>query len=92
MFTLNTLSFPKSLKRNNQREWFHARKDAFDTHCRTPMIEVVERLAVELRSVAPEMVADPKVSLWPRAHRRGLQAIRCAGQGTGVQEDWRTEG
>jgi hypothetical protein len=21
MFTLNTLSFPKSLKRNNQREW-----------------------------------------------------------------------
>lgn len=42
-----------------------ARKDAFDTHCRTPMIEVVERLAVDLRSFAPEMVADPKVSLWP---------------------------
>jgi uncharacterized protein (TIGR02453 family) len=64
MFTPKTLSFLKSLKRNNKREWFHARKDQFEEHCRVPMIAVVERLAVDMRSFAPEMVADPKVSLF----------------------------
>lgn len=63
MFSAKTLSFLRSLKRNNQREWFHARKDQYEQHCRQPMIAVVERLAGDLRSFAPEMVADPKVSL-----------------------------
>lgn len=64
MFTPKTLSFLKSLKRNNKREWFHARKDQFEAHCRAPMVAVVERLAVDLRRFAPELVADPKVSLF----------------------------
>ena len=64
MFTPKTLSFLRSLKRNNQREWFHARKDQFEAHCRAPMIEIVERLAVDLRVFAPEMVVDSKVSLF----------------------------
>ena len=63
-FTPKTLSFLRSLKRNNQREWFHARKDQFEAHCRAPMIEIVERLAVDMRAFAPELVADPKVSLF----------------------------
>ncbi len=64
MFTPKTLSFLRSLKRNNKREWFHARKDQFESHCRMPMIEIVERLAVDMRAFAPELVADPKVSLF----------------------------
>lgn len=64
MFTAKTLSFLRSLQRNRQkREWFHARKDQYEQHCRGPMIEVVERLAEDFRSFAPDMVADPKVSL-----------------------------
>lgn len=64
MFTSKTLSFLRSLKRNRQkREWFHERKDQYEMHCRGPMIEVVSRLAEDFRSFAPEMVADPKVSL-----------------------------
>ena len=63
MFTPKTLSFLRSLKRNNKREWFHARKDQYLVHCRQPAIEVVERLAEDFRSFAPEMIADPKVSL-----------------------------
>lgn len=64
MFTPKTLSFLRSLKRNRQkREWFHERKDQYQLHCRGPMIEVVERLAEDFRSFAPDMVADPKVSL-----------------------------
>ena len=64
MFTTKTLSFLRSLKRNNEREWFHAHRDQFEQHCRQPMIEVIDRLAVDFRAFAPELVADPKVSLF----------------------------
>jgi uncharacterized protein (TIGR02453 family) len=64
MFTPKTLSFLRSLKRNkSNREWFHERKDQYQLHCRGPMIDVVTRLADDFRAFAPEMVADPKVSL-----------------------------
>ena len=64
MFTPKTLSFLRSLKRNRQkREWFHERKDQYQLHCRGPITEVVARLADDFRAFAPDMVADPKVSL-----------------------------
>ena len=63
MFTPKTLSFLRSLKRNNKREWFHERRDRYELHCRQPMIEVIERLAADLPSIAPEMLIDPKVNL-----------------------------
>ncbi len=64
MFTPKTLSFLRSLKRNNKREWFHERRDQYELHCKQPIIEVIERLAVDFRWFAPEMVADPKVSVF----------------------------
>jgi uncharacterized protein (TIGR02453 family) len=64
MFTSKTLSFLRSLKRNNKREWFHERRDQYDTHCRGPMIAVIQRLAEDLPPFAPDLVADPKVSLF----------------------------
>lgn len=64
MFTPKTQSFLRSLKRNNKREWFHARRDQYEAHCRAPMAAIVEQLAVDFRSFAPEMVADPKISLF----------------------------
>ena len=63
-FTSKTLSFLRSLTRNNRREWFHARKDQYERHVRQPMIEVVERLADDFRTVAPELIASPKHSLF----------------------------
>jgi uncharacterized protein (TIGR02453 family) len=63
-FTSKTLSFLRSLKRNNDRDWFRARKDQYDTHVRGPMIEVVERLAEDFRTFAPELIASPKRSLF----------------------------
>jgi uncharacterized protein (TIGR02453 family) len=62
-FTPKTLSFLRSLKRNNKREWFHERREQYDQHCRGPMLEVVQRLGHDLQRVAPEMVFDPKVNL-----------------------------
>jgi len=64
MFTRKTLSFLRSLKRNNKREWFHERKDQYEAHCKQPMIAVIERLAGDLPAFAPDLVADPKVSLF----------------------------
>lgn len=63
MFTAKSLSFLRSLKRNNRREWFHARREQYEMHCRQPMIEIVERLGEDMRSFAPEIVVDPKVNL-----------------------------
>jgi uncharacterized protein (TIGR02453 family) len=64
MFTPKTLSFLRSLKRNNRREWFQPRKDQYEQHVRAPMVELVERLAGDLTSFAPSLVADPKISLF----------------------------
>jgi uncharacterized protein (TIGR02453 family) len=64
MFTAKTLAFLRALKRNNRREWFVPRKDDYETHVRAPMVALLERLAVDMRSFAPELIAEPKVSLF----------------------------
>ena len=63
-FTQKTLSFLRALKRNNNREWFRQRKNDYETHVRQPMVAVVERLATDFARIAPEMVAEPRVSLF----------------------------
>jgi uncharacterized protein (TIGR02453 family) len=64
LFTRKTVAFLRSLKRNNDREWFKARKDDYESHVRGPMVALLGRLAEDFRSFAPEFVADPKVSLY----------------------------
>jgi uncharacterized protein (TIGR02453 family) len=59
-----TVAFLRKLKRNNDRAWFHAHRDEYEQHVRAPMIAIVEQLAQDLRAFAPELVADPKVSLF----------------------------
>jgi uncharacterized protein (TIGR02453 family) len=63
-FTPRALSFLRRLKRNNRREWFNARRDEYEAEVRQPMIAIIERLAADFRSFAPEVVASPKVSLY----------------------------
>lgn len=63
-FTPKALAFLRSLKRNNRREWFQPRKDDYETLVRAPMIEVIERLAVDFKAFAPELLANPKTSLF----------------------------
>jgi uncharacterized protein (TIGR02453 family) len=59
-FTTRTLSFLRSLKRNNNRDWFRARKDEYELHVRAPMIAVIERLTIDFGRFAPELDASPK--------------------------------
>ena len=63
-FSAKTLSFLRALKRNNRREWFQPRKDEYEQHVRAPMVALLERLAVDMRTFAPELIAEPKVSLF----------------------------
>ena len=57
------MRFLRALKRNNRREWFNAHRDDYEAYVRQPMTAIVERLAVDLRAFAPELVANPKVSI-----------------------------
>ena len=59
-FSRKSVSFLRSLKRNNDREWFRARKDDYERHVRAPMVAVIERLAVDFGRFAPELDASPK--------------------------------
>ena len=64
MFTTKTLSFLRALARNNDRAWFQARRDDYEAHVRAPMAAIVERLSSDLGAVAPDLVIDPKASLF----------------------------
>jgi uncharacterized protein (TIGR02453 family) len=64
MFTPKSLAFLRALKKNNDRAWFHDRRAEYEQHVRGPMVAIVDRLAHDLRAFAPELVADPKVSLF----------------------------
>lgn len=64
MFSNKTLSFLRALKKNNDRAWFHAHRADYEQHVRGPMVAVVERLARDLAPVAPDLLVDPKRSLF----------------------------
>jgi uncharacterized protein (TIGR02453 family) len=63
-FTPKALSFLRALKRHNDREWFRARKEQYDLLLRAPMIDLIGRLAEDFQTIAPDLVATPKVSLY----------------------------
>ncbi len=63
-FTPRTLTFLRGLKRHNDRAWFAGHRDAYERDVRQPMVALVERLALDLRAFAPDLVASPRASLY----------------------------
>ena len=61
-------TFLRGLRRNNTREWFLANRDRYEAEVRTPMVALVEELDVRLAALIPEIVGDPKRSMF-RIHR-----------------------
>ena len=59
-FSPKAVSFLRSLKRNNDREWFRERKDQYETFVKAPMVAVIEQLAHDFQTFAPELVASQK--------------------------------
>ena len=58
------LRFLRQLKRNNNRDWFQAHKEEYEQAVKGPMAELVLAIGEALGRFAPEMVADPKRSIY----------------------------
>lgn len=67
-FTLDLMRFYRQLARNNERGWFEANRPRYESAVRAPMRALVEEMDVRLARIAPEIVGDPRRSLF-RIHR-----------------------
>ncbi|TKR33182.1 DUF2461 domain-containing protein [Luteimonas gilva] len=59
-FTDKTFKFLRSLGRNNNREWFQAHRQDYETHLRDPFLRLLGDLQPALKEVSPHFRADPK--------------------------------
>lgn len=62
------LGFLRRLTRHNSREWFERHRAEYETEVRDPLRALVEEMDVRLARVAPELVGDPRRSVF-RIHR-----------------------
>ena len=62
------LRFLRDLARNNEKAWFEAHRDVYEREVREPMRLLVEALDARLGGIAPEIVGDPRRSMF-RIHR-----------------------
>jgi len=67
-FRPSALAFLRRLARHNSREWFERHRPIYETEVREPLRSLVEEMDVRLARVAPEIVGDPRRSIF-RIHR-----------------------
>lgn len=67
-FDKQSLQFLRSLKRHNNRDWFEAHREEYESHLREPMRELITALDAHFARFAPEIVGDPRRSMF-RIHR-----------------------
>jgi uncharacterized protein (TIGR02453 family) len=63
-FSPDALSFLRSLKRNNRREWFQPRKEKYEALIKAPMLEFVAEVNEELARFAPAYVTSPAKAVY----------------------------
>ena len=63
-FTAASLRFLGGLARNNRRDWFEAHRGDYEAAILAPMRELVEEMDVRLARLAPEIVGDPRRSVF----------------------------
>lgn len=63
-FPREGIAFFKSLKKNNNREWFQPRKEIFDRSLKAPMEQFVEAINSKLARFAPQFIAEPKKAIY----------------------------
>ena len=67
-FKPEALDFLRRLARRNTREWFERHRPIYETEVRDPLRALVEEMDVRLAGLAPELVGDPRRSIF-RIHR-----------------------
>ena len=55
-FTPDTFKFLRGLARNNDREWFNARKPVYEAALKAPMLALVDEINAAMEKFAPEHV------------------------------------
>ncbi len=68
IFSPDSLAFLRGLARHNRKPWFEAHRDDYERHVKQPMADLVEEMDLRLAALAPEIVGDPKRSVF-RIHR-----------------------
>lgn len=63
-FTPASLRFLRALARNNRRDWFEAHRSEYESAVQAPLRAFVEEMDVRLARLAPEIVGDPKRSVF----------------------------
>lgn len=61
-------TFLRSLKKHNDREWFERNRPTYEAELKGPLSALTEEVDVRLASFAPEIVGNPRTSLF-RIHR-----------------------
>lgn len=61
-FTADLFRFLVRLKRNNNRDWFLAHHEEFETSVRQPALRFITDFAAPLYEITPHLVADPRPS------------------------------
>jgi uncharacterized protein (TIGR02453 family) len=63
-FTPAALKFMRSLKRNNDRIWFEARRDVYERELKAPMLALIEEINHAMTNFAPDHIRPaPKVMM-----------------------------
>ena len=62
-FSNETLKFLRGLKRNNDREWFGARKAVYEREVKAPMLTVIAEVNEAMLGFAPENVRPPQKAI-----------------------------
>lgn len=62
-FSNDALKFLRGLKRNNDRDWFAARKDIFEREIKQPMLALIAEINDAMIDFAPENVRAPQKAI-----------------------------
>lgn len=62
-FSNDALKFLRGLKRNNDREWFAARKDVYERELKAPMAALVAEVNHAMADFAPENIQPPQKAM-----------------------------
>ena len=59
-FTPKTFAFLRDLAENNDRDWFAANKERYETDVREPALDFIQDFADRLVEISPHFSADPR--------------------------------
>ena len=59
-FQPDLFRFLDALRGNNNREWFQANKERYESDVKGPMLRFIGDFAPRLRQISPRFVADPR--------------------------------